>query len=42
MDDQKYIEKAKLNPASEFKRPMNVVAASAITSREKLAILKAW
>jgi hypothetical protein len=42
MDDQKYIEKAKLNPASEFKRPMNVVAASDIATAEKLAILRAW
>ena len=42
MDDQKYIEKAKLNPASEFKRPMNVVAASGIAAAEKLAILRAW
>jgi hypothetical protein len=42
MDDQKYIEKAKLNPASEFKRPMNVVAANGIAAAEKLAILRAW
>jgi hypothetical protein len=42
MHDQGYIEKAKLNPASEFRRPMNVAVASDITSREKLAILKAW
>jgi hypothetical protein len=42
MDDQKYIENAKLNPASEFKRPMNVVAASGIAASEKLAILRAW
>ena len=28
MRDHAYIEKAKLNPASEFRRPMNVVAAS--------------
>jgi hypothetical protein len=35
-------EKAKLNPASEFKRPMNVVAASGIAASEKLAILRAW
>ena len=31
MHDQDYIEKAKLNPASEFKRPMNV--ARRVTSR---------
>ena len=42
MDDQKNIEKAKLNPASEFKRPMNVVVASGIAAAEKLAILRAW
>jgi hypothetical protein len=42
MDDQKYIEKAKLNPASKFRRPMNVVAASGIAASEKLAILRAW
>ena len=42
MDDQKYIEKAKLNPASEFRRPMSVVAASGIAASEKLAILRAW
>jgi hypothetical protein len=42
MGDHANIEKAKLNPASEFKRPMNVVAASDIAAAEKLAILKAW
>jgi hypothetical protein len=42
MYDQEYIEKAELNPASEFRRPMNVVAASDIAAAEKLAILRAW
>jgi hypothetical protein len=42
MSDRPYIEKAKLNPAGEFKRPMIVVAASDINVAEKLAILRAW
>jgi len=42
MQDQDYIEKAKLNPASGFKRPMNVVASSDIAVAEKFAILRAW
>ena len=42
MDDEEDIGKAKLNPASEFKRPMDVVGASDITAADKLAILRAW
>jgi hypothetical protein len=42
MGDHTYIENAKLNPASAFKRPMNVVAASDIEAAERLAILRAW
>ena len=42
MDDQQDIRKAKLNPANEFKRPMDVVTAIDIAVVEKLAILKAW
>jgi hypothetical protein len=37
-----HIDRAKLNPASEFKRPMDVIAAANVGKAEKLAILKAW
>jgi hypothetical protein len=36
------IGRATLNPAAEFKRPMNVVAATNLVKAEKLAILRAW
>jgi hypothetical protein len=42
MNDQEYIGKAKLNPASTFGRPMRVVEANNIPGAEKLAILRAW
>jgi hypothetical protein len=42
MGDDDHIAKAKLNPASEFKRPMDVVGASDITVADKLAVLRAW
>jgi hypothetical protein len=42
MDDDDHIAKAKLNPAGEFKRPMDVVGASDITAADKLAVLRAW
>jgi hypothetical protein len=42
MDYKELLEKAKLNPASDFKRPINVLTASYITATEKLAILRAW
>jgi len=42
MNYQQYIRRAKLNPASAFRRPMDVVEASNIAVAEKIAILKAW
>lgn len=39
MDD---IDKAKVNPAREFARPTDVVAADGLALAEKLAILSAW
>ena len=42
MNDREYIGRAKINPASEFKHPMDVVAANDIAAAEKLAILRAW
>lgn len=36
------IGRARRNRASEFKRPMDVVAANDIAVPEKLAILRAW
>jgi RNA polymerase-binding transcription factor DksA len=42
MNDREYIGRAKINPASEFKHPMDVVAANDIATAEKLAILRAW
>src|SRR5437867_3924765 len=42
MNNREHIGRAKINPASEFKRPMDVVAANDIAAAEKLAILRAW
>lgn len=42
MYDQVQISKARLNPASGFKHPMEVVEAMGIPVGEKLTILKAW
>ena len=41
MFDHKLIS-ATLNPARTYRRPMDVVEATDITLREKIAILKAW
>jgi hypothetical protein len=42
MNNREYIGRAKINPSSEFKHPMDVVAANDIAADEKLAILRAW
>jgi hypothetical protein len=42
MNDRDYITRATLNPASQFKRPMDVVTANGIAAAEKLTILRAW
>src|SRR5215472_11649279 len=42
MREQNYLDRAKLNPASTFKSPMNVVETDDIDLAAKLAILKAW
>jgi len=42
MYDQVHLDRARLNPASRFSRPMDVVNAKDITAREKFIILKAW
>jgi hypothetical protein len=42
MYDQVQINMARLNPASRFKHPMEVVEAMDIPIGEKLTILKAW
>ena len=42
MFDQVHLGKATLDPATRFKRPMDVVEATGIPAGEKLSILKAW
>ena len=42
MNNQEYVSRATLNPASQFKRPMDVVTANGIAAAEKLIILRAW
>lgn len=42
MHDQVHANKARLNPAVAFKRPMDVVEETGIPAGEKLSILKAW
>jgi hypothetical protein len=42
MYDQEHIGKARLDPARQFKRPMDVVEAVGMTVGEKLEILEAW
>src|SRR5262245_32201241 len=42
MRKQNYLDRAKLNPASTFKSPMDVVETDDIDLAAKLAILKAW
>jgi len=42
MREQNYLDRAKLNPASAFKTPMDVVETDDIDPTVKLAILKAW
>ena len=42
MYDQVNLARARLNPASRFKRPMDVVKALGIWSDEKFSILAAW
>ena len=42
MYDQVNLTRARLNPASRFKRPMDVVKALGISSDEKFSILAAW
>jgi hypothetical protein len=42
MHDQEHLDKAKLNPASTFDQPMDIVEADDIAACEKLAILRAW
>ena len=36
------IGRAKVNPAREFERPTDVIAADNLAASEKLAILRAW
>ena len=42
MNDRKDISRATINPASQFKRPMDVVTANGIAAAEKFTILRAW
>jgi hypothetical protein len=42
MYDQVHLDKAELDRAAGFRRPMDVVEATGIPAREKLYILKAW
>ena len=42
MNDQVHLDKATLNPAGRFKRPMDVVEAAGIPTEAKFSILKAW
>ena len=42
MYGQVHLGNAKLDRAAGFRRPMDVVEAPAIPTREKLSILKAW
>lgn len=42
MCGQMHAEKARLNPARRFKRPIDVVEAPGLARFEKLSILKAW
>ena len=42
MYDQEHIGKARLDPAKQFRRPMDVVEALGMTVAEKLEILEAW
>jgi hypothetical protein len=42
MYDQVHLDRARLNPASRFSRPMDVVDAKHITARDKFIILRAW
>ena len=42
MHDQVHVGKVRLNPARQFRRPMDVVEATGIPFVEKLSILKAW
>jgi hypothetical protein len=42
MYDQVHLARARVNPASQFKRPMDVVQAAGIPTEEKFSILEAW
>jgi hypothetical protein len=42
MYDQVHLDRARLDPAGRFRRPMDVVEATGIPAGEKLTILKAW
>ena len=42
MSDQLHLDRTDLNPASRFKRPMDVVEAAGIPIEAKFFILEAW
>src|SRR5262245_50807206 len=42
MNDQVHLGKARLNPARQFKRPMDLVEAAGIPTEAKFSILEAW
>ena len=42
MYDQVHLGRARLNPAGQFKRPMDVVEAAGIPTNDKFSILEAW
>jgi hypothetical protein len=42
MYEHEHLPEATLNPASVFRRPMDVVEAAGIPAGEKFSILKAW